>query len=135
SRTALRWNGSSATGPAETERQTPTAWSGTLTNITGGSDAGLATGIYGYQWANAAEIMRGYPGFDIGRFKTMLMNVFYTGNDHFLSKHNGTCIEHYWANWDLCNMASMLAIGVFCDDKAMFDRAIDYFKNGAGNGS
>ena len=78
--------------------------------------------------------MRGYPGFDLGRFQDMLLNVFYPMNDDFLTNHNGACITNYWANWDLCNMASILAIGILCDDQAKFDRAVDYFKNGAGNG-
>jgi hypothetical protein len=50
-------------------------------------------------------------------------------------RHNGACISHYWANWDLCNMNSVLAIGVLTDDRAKYDEAIAYFKNGAGNGS
>jgi hypothetical protein len=28
----------------------------------------------------------------------------------------------------------MMAIGVFCDDRAMYDRSVEYFKNGSGNG-
>jgi len=32
-------------------------------------------------------------------------------------------------------MNNILAIGILCDDQAKFDRAIAYFKNGAGNGS
>jgi len=32
-------------------------------------------------------------------------------------------------------MASILAIGVLCDDQARFDEAVNYFKTGAGNGS
>jgi hypothetical protein len=32
-------------------------------------------------------------------------------------------------------MASIMAIGVFNDDDALFDQAVDYFWNGAGNGS
>ena len=51
------------------------------------------------------------------------------------SNHNGAHITNYWANWDLCNMASILAIGVLCDDQAKIDEAITYFKSGAGNGS
>ena len=38
------------------------AWSATLTGIDGTSDKFLASGLYGYQLANAAEIMRLYPG-------------------------------------------------------------------------
>jgi hypothetical protein len=32
-------------------------------------------------------------------------------------------------------MNSILAIGILCDDGAKYDQAVDYFKNGAGNGS
>jgi hypothetical protein len=87
-------------------------------------------------------MMRGYSGFDVTRFQNYLLNVYYyplierflwgnsTGADH-----NDACITNYWANWDLCNMAGAIAIGVFCDNSVIFNRAIDYFKNGAGNGS
>ena len=56
-------------------------------------------------------------------------------NSDFLVRHNGTCDTHYWANWDLCNMASILAIGILCDDQALIDEAVDYFHNGVGAGS
>src|ERR1044072_3756116 len=48
-----------------------TAWSAPLTTLTGNADRFLAAGLYGYQFANAAELMRGYSGFDLGRFQTM----------------------------------------------------------------
>jgi hypothetical protein len=111
------------------------AWSATLTTVTGNADRFLAAGIYGYQFANAAELMRGYAGFDLARFKTMMLNVFYPLNNDFLVNHNGACITNYWANWDLCNMNSILAIGILCDDGAKYDQAVNYFKSGAGNGA
>ena len=110
----------------------------TLTEVAGDADRFLAAGIYGYQLANAAEIMRTYKGWaaaDFATFKDMMLRVFYPMNHHFLVVHNGARIENYWANWDLCNMASILAIGVLCDDQAKIDEAIAYFKTGAGNGS
>ena len=111
------------------------AWSGTLKTITGNADRWLAAGIYGYQSANAAELVRDAPGFDRGRFQSMLRNIFYPMNEDFLNRHNGACITNYWANWDLCSMSSIMAIGIFNDDDALFDRAVDYFWNGDGNGS
>ena len=111
------------------------AWSSTLTSVTGNADRFLAAGIYGYQFANAAELMRGYSGFDLDRFKTMMLNVFYPLNNQFLNSHNDACITNYWANWDLCTMNSILAIGILCDDAAKYDQAVTYFKTGAGNGS
>jgi hypothetical protein len=118
------------------------AWSATHTTLTGNADRYLAGGIFGYQFANAAEMMRGYSGFDVNRFRNYLLNVFYTplverflyGNSQG-ADHNDACITNYWANWDLCNMAAAIAIGVFADNRTIFDRAINYFKTGAGNGS
>jgi hypothetical protein len=65
----------------------------------------------------------------------MMLDVFHPMNEQFLVKHNDACITNYWANWDLCTMASVLAIGILCDDRAKVDRAVNYFKTGAGNGA
>ncbi|WP_405906398.1 alginate lyase family protein [Streptomyces sp. NBC_00828] len=132
---ALRWKIAGTKANGDTARDILNAWSATLTTVTGNADRFLAAGIYGYQFANAAELMRGYDGFDLARFQKMLLNVFYPLNNQFLSGHNDACITNYWANWDLCNMNSILAIGILCDDRAKYDQAVDYFKNGAGNGS
>jgi hypothetical protein len=132
---ALRWKIAGTTANGDTAVKILNAWSSTLTTVTGNADRFLAAGIYGYQFANAAELMRGYSGFDLDRFKTMMLDVFYPLNNQFLTGHNDACITNYWANWDLCNMNSILAIGILCDDGAKYDQAVDYFKNGAGNGS
>ncbi|MFD8870945.1 alginate lyase family protein [Streptomyces sp. NPDC059590] len=132
---ALRWKIAGTTAHGDTARDILNAWSATLTTVTGNADRFLAAGIYGYQFANAGELMRGYSGFDLDRFKRMMLNVFYPLNNQFLTGHNDACITNYWANWDLCNMNSILAIGILCDDGAKYDQAVNYFKNGAGNGS
>jgi hypothetical protein len=132
---ALRWWITGSTAHGDTARNILNAWSSTLTAIGGNADRFLAAGIYGYQFANVAELMRGYSGFDLARFKTMMLNVFYPMNNDFLNNHNGACITNYWANWDLCTMNSILAIAILCDDGAKYDQAVNYFKNGAGNGS
>lgn len=132
---ALRYRITGTPAHGDCARDILNAWSGTLTTVTGSSDRFLAAGLYGFQFANAAELMRGYQGFDLERFEKMMLNVFYPLNDDFLTNHNGACITHYWANWDLCSMNSVLAIGILCDDQTKINRAVDYFKNGAGNGS
>jgi hypothetical protein len=135
---ALRWKLSGDAAYANKAVEIMNAWSGMLTAIRGTTDAALAAGIYGYEFANAGEIMRTYSGWaaaDFLRFQNMMRNVFYPMNHDFLIRHNGTDVTHYWANWDLCQMASILAIGVLCDDQAYFDEAINYFKNGLGNGA
>ena len=40
---------------------------------------------------------------------------------------------HYRLNWDTDNMASMAAIGILCDNRAVYQQAVDYFKFGPGN--
>jgi hypothetical protein len=135
---ALRWKISGDENYAKKSIEIMNAWSQLLTGIGGSTDAALCAGIQGYEFANAGEIMRTYSGWaaaDFKRFQDMMVNVFYKINTDFLVRHNGTEITHYWANWDLCQMASILAIGVLCDDQALFDEAVNYFKGGWGNGS
>jgi hypothetical protein len=135
---ALRWRISGDHLYADKSVEIMNAWSSTLTKITGSTDACLAAGIYGYEFANAAEIMRSYDGWkpeDFARFQGMMLKVFYPMNHDFLVRHNGTKIDHYWCNWDACNMDSMLAIGVLCDRRDIYNKAVDYFKHGGGNGA
>jgi hypothetical protein len=135
---ALRWKVSGDTRYADQAVVFLNAWSSTLTTITGNADRFLAAGIYGYQFANAAEIMRTYSGWapaDLANFQAMMLNVFYPLNHDFLVNHNGADITNYWANWDQCSLASVLAIGVLCDRADLYDEAMNYYKSGPGNGS
>ncbi|MEO7494572.1 MAG: LamG-like jellyroll fold domain-containing protein [Massilia sp.] len=135
---ALRWKVSGDTAYADQAVVFLNAWSSTMTTLTGNADRFLAAGIQGYEWANAAEIMRTYPGWaaaDQTKFQNLLLNVFYPLNHQFLVQHNGADITNYWANWDQCTIAAIIAIGVFCDRADLYDEAINYFKTGAGNGS
>jgi hypothetical protein len=132
---ALCWKISGDTRHADTARDILNAWAWTLTRVDGTADKFLAAGIYGYQFANAAEIMRGYQGFDLAACQHMLQSVFYPVSSSFLARHNDAFITNYWANWDLCSIASVLAIGILTDDRAKTDEAVTYFKSGSGNGS
>jgi hypothetical protein len=132
---ALRYHISGDTAHGDCARDICNAWSSTLTLLGGNADRFLLAGLQGWQFANVGELLRDYPGFELGRFQDMLVNVFYPHNDWFLVNHNDACITNYWANWDLCNMASIMAIGILCDDGPMYDQASSYFKTGAGNGS
>ena len=141
---ALRWKVSGDTRYADEAVRFLNTWSSTMTSLTGNADRFLAAGIHGYQWANIAEIMRTYPGWapeDITRFQNWLLAHFYSLNETFLwgkdggQPHNGAAVTNYWSNWDLCNMASALAIGVFCDRRDIYDRAMAYVYLGDGNGA
>lgn len=140
---ALEWAVSGNTANGDTAVNILTAWANTCTNVTGDSDRFLAYGIYGYEYCQAAEIMRSYSGFSSAQLaacQNFMQNVFAPGNVIFLENHNTACISNYWANWDLCNIASLAAIGVLCDNRTYYQFALNYFTNanflvtGAGNG-
>ncbi|KZV89623.1 GPI anchored protein [Exidia glandulosa HHB12029] len=135
---ALRWKISGDTQYAVASGKILSAWASSLTGIGGSSDKFLASGIYGYQMANAAEILRGYAPWanaNLTAFSGMMTRVFLPMNLDFFTRHNDAKIDHYWANWDLCNMASMMAIGVLTDNSTAFNYVVNYFKTGAGNGA
>jgi len=135
---ALRWKVSGDDAYADKAIAILDAWSATLSGIGGNSDRFLASGIYGYEFANAAEILRTskhWPAQNFDRFKAMMLNVFYPMNHDFLVRHNGAKIDHYWANWDLANMASIIAIGILADRRDIYAEAVEYFKHGQGNGA
>ena len=132
---ALRWRVGGTEANAACAAAILNAWAKTLKTVTGDADRFLASGIYGWQFANAAELLRGYSAFDLAAFQSMMVKVFYPLNNSFLTSHNGACITNYWANWDLCNVASVMAIGILTDDTAKYNQAVTYFRSGAGNGS
>jgi hypothetical protein len=135
---AIRWRITNDTSYADASINILSSWASALTAIEGTSDKFLASGLYGYQMANAAELMSDYSGWDAGNKKatgTMLTNVFASMNTRFMQEHNGQDYYHYYANWDLCNLASLLAIGIFTDNQTMYDYALDYVRAGPSNGA
>ncbi|MEV6172801.1 alginate lyase family protein [Streptomyces sp. NPDC051954] len=132
---ALRGHVSGDSAHLDTAVAILNAWSAELTTLAGNADRFLAAGLYGYQFANAAELVRDHPDFELDRFQEMLATVFAPLSDSFLVKHNDAVVTNYWTNWDLTAMCCVLATGLFCDDKAQVARAVDYFKHGEGLGS
>ncbi|NVZ70889.1 alginate lyase family protein [Pseudomonas costantinii] len=135
---AVRWKTSGNIDYANASIKVLDAWSGKLTDVIGTSDKYLASGIYGYQLANAAEIMRTYPGWKkLPQFQEMMLRVFYPMNHDFITKHNGygDAGLHYWANWDLANLASMMSIGILTDRHDIYKEALNYVLHGKGNGA
>lgn len=114
-------------------------WADNMKSLSGNADRFLAAGIYGYEFANVAELVRDREDFHKEAFDNLMLNIFYPMNHDFLTNHNGTNngrrIQNYWANWDLCNIASMLAIGIYTDRVDIYNEAVSYYMNGEGNGS
>ncbi|TEY86580.1 hypothetical protein BOTCAL_0006g00600 [Botryotinia calthae] len=89
----------------------------------------LAAGLYGYQFANAGELLHSYSGWsgtNQSAFGSML-GMFSDMSRDFLDNHNDKP-NFYYANWDLCNIAALMAISVFNDNATMYSYAVDYFK-------
>lgn len=104
-------------------------WSKTLRKMNG-RDVQLSAGLNGFKFVNAAELMRhtypAWPAEEVARCQRMLMEVVLPPINDFATFANG--------NWDAACMATIMSIGVFCDDRELFERAATYFREGAGNG-
>lgn len=112
-------------------------WVKTCKGTGGNSNAYLASGLYGYQFAVIGELMRNYPGWtgvEFAAYQKWLIDAFYGGNKDFLIRRNGTNADHYWANWPLCNIASMLAIGITSDRRDIYNEALTHLQIGEMNG-
>jgi len=132
---ALRWKLSDDTRYADKAVETLDAWANTLKvigTVPEGSTAHddhtfiLLAGMQGHQWAQAGEIMRGYPGWapeGLKRFQEMLLGVFAGISSSRLS--NAPLGSH--ANWDMSSLCGALAIGVFCDRPDLYRQACDYY--------
>lgn len=135
---ALRWQISGERENAECAVRILNAWADGVKEVPRGNDQPGLSGIPIGSFALAAEVLRDYPGWSGGdqkKFKDLLLNYFYPVCRDFLTRHNGASDSNYWANWDTCNMQAVMAIGVFCDDRAKFDEAVEYFKKGRGMGA
>jgi hypothetical protein len=123
------------------------AWSGTLTSFPSDGDPVLSSGLTGYQLAAASELLRAtypaWPAERIARVKNVLSELLYPPNHNFLIYHEPDGLphtktgvnQHFFASWDAIAATTVAAIGVFTDDRAKYQEAIDYFKHGTGNGA
>ncbi len=138
---ALRWKIAGTTANARHAVEVLMSWANTCTLVSGDSNWALASGLYGYEFAQAAELLRDYDGWsadDFETFKNWMLTVWYPGNIHFMRYRNGTWENtgnqggirpgHYWSNWPLCNALSLLSIGILCDDVYIYNQAMSYFK-------
>ena len=106
------------------------AWSSTLEKISH-HDTRLLVGMAGIQYCNAAELLKHtwdeWAEKEQAQFESMLRTIFYPIIRDFFPAANG--------NWDASMQQTMMAMGVFLDDSAMFERAVKYTRNGEGKGA
>ena len=126
---AVMWAITGDTAYAEKAKQIVNAWSSTLKSITG-KDAVLMAGLGPFKMVNAAEILRytnaGWSASDISKTEKHFKEVIYPVIKDFAPFANG--------NWDAAAIKTVLAIAVFCNNRPMFERALQYYVNGQGNG-
>ncbi|TDD62510.1 hypothetical protein E1263_03465 [Kribbella antibiotica] len=99
------------------------AWSATIRDHTN-SNAALQTGWAASSWPKAAEIIKHAYGNwpNSARFGTMLRNV-YVPEIINGSNSNG--------NWELTIIEALQGIGVFLEDRTIYDKALSLFANRA----
>ena len=137
---ALRWKIEGNKSCAKHAVDVLMNWARTTKAVSGNSDQCLAYGLYGYEFAQAAELMRDYEGWsqeDFHAFQKWMLDVWYPGCIHFLRSRNGTWENsgkwwqapgHYWSNWGLCNALAVMSIGVLCDDVFIYNQGMSFIK-------
>ena len=125
---AIQWVVSGDKVHAQKAIEILNAWSYTLWDLED-NDAKLLAGWTGHAFCNAAEILRytdsGWKEKDIVQFKRMLLTVYHPLLKDYFPEANG--------NWDAAMMDTTLCIGIFCNDHAVFDSAVNHFLRGTGN--
>ena len=95
--------------------------------------------IQAYQFANAAELLKGYSGWTAdaqGKFNTWMKETFADFAIIFLETHHGNANSlHYWLNWDFAALNALVSVGVMTNDKALVNYALSYVDNGTGTGN
>jgi parallel beta-helix repeat protein len=104
------------------------AWSSTVADFSE-NDAMLIAGWTGGEFANAAEILRAtYPawrGQSLQQFKRMLLTVYVPLLRMYYPEANG--------NWDAAIMFTLLAIGIFCEDRSLMESVYAHYRTGPVN--
>ncbi|MFI7062304.1 alginate lyase family protein [Kribbella sp. NPDC050124] len=125
---ALMWAVTGDTRHANKARDILNVWSASLEAITG-ADGQLGSGLQGFKFVNAAELLRAYDGWapaDVERCRESFRKVWYRSFAGTALFANG--------NWDVAALQAIIGIAVFCDDRVMFEDAVRYAVAGAGNG-
>ncbi|MDR2382860.1 MAG: GH92 family glycosyl hydrolase [Prevotellaceae bacterium] len=105
------------------------AWSYKLRSFDA-NNAKLNVGLSGYYFLNAAEILTcSYSDWkekDREQFKRMALTALYPTIEDFFTEANG--------NWDASMISTMMCIGVYTENRDIFNRAVDRFYWGVNNG-
>ncbi len=122
---ALKWVASGDMAYANAAKNLINAWVNTVTKISS-FQAPLRFGTGGNQMANAAEILAygfngsaGWSPVEVAKAKVWFEKVIYPILKKGASSNHGTSC-----------LSGAMGVAIFCDNQAMFDYAIDVYKNG-----
>ena len=109
----------------------------------GNTNISLIPGFTGYEFINAAEIMRDYdkwPKEEFELFKQYMIDVWFTVAQDFLERRHDTVWReqnwyHYHSNWGLGNAMFCISLGVLCDLPDLYNYGMYWLKEGPGNES
>lgn len=114
-------------------RQILRAYADTLQGIHG-HDGPLCAGLQGFLLVNAAEVLRSqFPEWtddDTYAFSAMLRRAFLPVMDEFQSRR-----AYSNGNWGAAVNKMLMATAIFLDDRALYDRAVDFFLHADDNGA
>lgn len=134
----IRWYVGGDRAHADTAIRICNEWSAAMNEKPAGPDIPGLNGIFTAEFAMVGELLRACPHWepaDQERFKRMLRTYLYPVVSGFLSERNRRGDSYFWANWDIANIQALIAMGVFLDDRAIFDEGVEYYKHGRGTGS
>ncbi len=141
---ALRWKIAGTKANADATVRILMQWVDVCKYVSGNTNLSLASGLYGYEFAQAAELVRDYSGWkreDFKRFQEWIKRVWYPACIDFLRRRHETWRNdanartaggqrpgHYWSNWGLCNALAVMSFGILCDDVHMYNQGLSYYK-------
>lgn len=139
---ALRWKIDGTKANADGAVRILMAWARGNKYVSGDTNMSLASGLTGYQFAQAAELMRDYEGWsreEFEEFKRYMLKTWYPVACDFLRRRHDTWRNsanaakgerpgHYWSNWGLCNVLCLMHIGILCDDVHIYNQGVSFYK-------
>ncbi len=142
---ALMWKITGDTSYAERAAETLNAWRTWNTALGGNTNISLIPGFTGYQFINAAELMRDYRSDAWGEeefelFKQYMIDVWFPTAQDFLERRHDTVTRegnwyHYHSNWGLGNALFCVSLGILCNSPDIYNYGMYWIKEGPGNES
>jgi hypothetical protein len=126
----IKWVASGDVGYAKAAEAIIDKWVNTVTNLTQVPQTTLRVGIGAIQMLAAAEILAhgfdgaaGWPTTNVANAQTWFKNVVYPRID-------GPGDGQLDGNWGTPAIASLMEMGIFCDDTNIFNAGVYAYKNG-----